>query len=66
MRNATGRFSEAQVARARFTERQIRDALRQAGSVKAAAALLGVNRKTVHEYINGYGIVTERRVVVDA
>lgn len=60
----TRRFTDEQIARARFSEAQVRDALREAGTVKGAAELLGVSRKTVHEYINGYGIQTDRRVVV--
>lgn len=60
----TPTFTPEQIARARFTEDEIRSAIRKAGSVKDAADLLGVSRKTVHEYINGYGIPIQRGVVI--
>ena len=40
----------------RYDEAQVRDALTKGGNVTNAARLLGVSRKTVHDYIRRYGI----------
>lgn len=45
------------------TEQEVRKALEAAGSVKAAAVLLGVSRRTVYEYIRRYEIKVRRDLI---
>lgn len=47
----------------RFTEQEVRDALRQGQSVKQAALALGVSRQTFYEYLKHYQIQLERRTI---
>ena len=47
----------------RFTEQEVRDALRREGSVKKAAIALSVSRQTFYEYLRHYDIQLERRTL---
>jgi transcriptional regulator of acetoin/glycerol metabolism len=47
----------------RFTEAQIRAALRREGTVTKAAASLGISRQTLHLYIQHYEINVRRQIV---
>jgi len=46
----------------RYTEEQVRQALKEARSITGAARLLGVSRKTVWTYLQRYQIEVRREL----
>ena len=45
-----------------ITERQVRDALKGAGTVTLAAVALGISRRTIYRLMRRYGIEIKRIV----
>ena len=45
-----------------FTEAEVRQAINQSATLKAAAALLGVSRQTLYRYMEKYEITVRRNI----